>query len=386
MQERLSGIEQVLTNARVVLADSVVSGTVVIRGGLITEVDDSPSGAPGAVDLDGDLLMPGLVELHSDNLERHVLPRPGTQWPIDAAVLNHDREMTAFGVTTVCNALCVGEVHTHAMRVALLDEMASGLDRQIAAGTLKADHHLHWRCELSYGRLLELLEPLLAHSRLRILSLMDHTPGQRQFTNEVLYANYYQGKFNMSDDELAAFIAERKADQARYSADNRAQTVRLAQARGLVLASHDDATEDHVAEAKADGVAVAEFPTTLEAARAAHEAGQAVLMGGPNIVRGGSHSGNVNALALAEAGTLDVLSGDYVPAALGHAMLLLPRVCERISLPEAVAMASRNPARAIGLDDRGEIAPGLRADLIRVHDREGVPGLRGVWCAGERIA
>jgi len=386
MQKALSEIEQILTNARVVLADSVVSGTVMLRGGLIAEVDDSPSNAPGAMDLDGDLLMPGLVELHSDNLERHVLPRPGTQWPVDAAVLNHDREMTAFGVTTVCNALCVGEVHSHAMRVALLDEMASGLDRQIAAGTLKADHYLHWRCELSYGGLLELLEPLLAHSRLRMLSLMDHTPGQRQFTNEDLYANYYQGKFNMSDAELAAFIAARKADQARYSAPNRAQTVRWAQERGLVLASHDDATPEHVAEAAADGVAVAEFPTTLESARAAHAVGLAVLMGGPNLVRGGSHSGNVNALDLAEGGTLDVLSGDYVPAALGHAMLLLPRLCSEISLPQAVATATRNPARAVGLEDRGEIAPGQRADLIRVRDREGMPGVRAVWCAGERIA
>ena len=386
MQRTLSEKEQVLTNARIVLPEEVIDGSVVIRRGVVAAVDDSPSRVSGAEDCEGDLLLPGLIELHSDNLERHVMPRPGTQWPVDAAVINHDREMTAFGVTTVCNALCVGEVHAQAMRVALLDEMASGLDRQMDAGTLKADHYLHWRCELSYGGLLELLEPLLNHSRLRILSLMDHTPGQRQFTDVARYAAYYQGKFNMSDAELAAFIAERKADQERYSADNRAHVVRWAHERGLVLASHDDATVEHVREAEADGVAVAEFPTTLASARAAHAAGQAVLMGGPNIVRGGSHSGNVNALELAEAGTLDVLSGDYVPAALGHAMLLLPRVCEEISLPQAVAMATRNPARAIGLQDRGEIAAGQRADLIRVHDRNGMPGVRAVWCAGERIA
>jgi len=386
MQTIFADQERVLTNARVVLPEDTISGTVVLRAGEIDAIDDVPSRLPDAEDLHGDLLMPGLVELHSDNLERHVMPRPGTQWPVDAAVLNHDREMTAFGVTTVCNALCVGEVHAQAMRVALLEEMASGLDRQIAEGTLKADHHLHWRCELSYGGLPDLLEPLLDHSRLRILSLMDHTPGQRQFTDEDLYANYYRGKFNMSETELAAFIAERKSDQERYSAENRAQTVRWAHAYGLVLASHDDATVEHVAEAEADGVAIAEFPTSLAAARAAHTAGQAVLMGGPNIVRGGSHSGNVNALELAEAGTLDVLSGDYVPAALGHAMLLLPRLREQISLPEAVAMATRNPARAIGLEDRGEIAVGQRADLIRVHDRNGMSRVRAVWCMGERVA
>jgi alpha-D-ribose 1-methylphosphonate 5-triphosphate diphosphatase len=386
MQKILSESEQILTNARVVLADEVIRGSVLIRGGVIAAIDDSLSQTRGAHDLEGDLLIPGLVELHSDNLERHVMPRPGAPWPIDAAVMGHDREMAAFGVTTVCNALCVGEVHASALRVEMLGAMADALDRQIRAGTLKADHYLHWRCELSYGGLMDLLAPLMDHARLRIVSLMDHTPGQRQFTDISLYGAYYQGKFGMSDAELAAFIVERQEDQRLYSAQNRAATVNMAGQRGLVLASHDDATAAHVAESTEDGVALAEFPTSLEAARAAHDAGQAVLMGGPNIVRGGSHSGNVDALALAEARVLDVLSGDYVPAALAHAMLRLPGVCEAIGLPEAVTMATRNPARAIGLDDRGEIAAGLRADLVWLRDLDGMPQLRGVWCAGERVA
>lgn len=382
----MSQVELILTNARVVTASEVIHGTVVVRDGLIRGVDDAPSHVLGAQNLDGDLLIPGLVEVHCDNLEHHVMPRPGAEWPVDAAVLNHDREMTAFGVTTVCNALCVGEIHASSMRVQLLDEMACALDRQIAAGKLNADHHLHWRCELSYGGMLAMLEPLMTHDRLRIISLMDHTPGQRQFTDVSLYAAYYQGQFNMTDAEVAAFIDERKADQAEHSARNRAQTVRLAHERGVALASHDDASPAHVAESVADGVAIAEFPTTLEAARAAHGAGQAVLMGGPNIVRGGSHSGNVSALELAEAGMLDVLSGDYVPAALAHAMLLLPRLSAWVSLPQAVAMATRNPARAAGFEDRGEIAPGLRADLVRMSDHEGIPSVRSVWRAGARVA
>ncbi len=382
----MSQAELTLTNARVVMASEVIHGTVVLRGGLIRDVDDAPSHVRSAEDLEGDLLIPGLVELHCDNLEHHVLPRPGAEWPVDAAVLNHDREMTAFGVTTVCNALCVGEVHASSMRVELLDEMARALDRQIAAGKLNADHHLHWRCELSYGGLLAMLEPLMTHDRLRIISLMDHTPGQRQFTDVSLYAAYYQGQFKMSDAEVAAFIEERKADQAEHSARNRSETVCMAHERGIALASHDDASAAHVAESVADGVAIAEFPTTLEAARAAHGAGQAVLMGAPNIVRGGSHSGNIGALELAEARMLDVLSGDYVPAALAHAMLLLPRLSALVSLPQAVAMATRHPARAAGFEDRGEIARGLRADLVRMSDHEGIPSVRSVWCVGARVA
>jgi len=386
MRASLPKTEQVLTNARMVLADDVVHGTLTTRDGLIADIDDRLAHTPGAIDIDGDLLIPGLVELHTDNLERHVMPRPGTWWPVDPAVLNHDREMVAFGITTVCNALCVGEVHASAPRDEMLGEMAEALDRKIAAGDLMGDHYLHWRCELSYGGLHDLLAPLIDHSRLRIISLMDHAPGQRQFTDVNRYREYYQGKFGMSDAEVEAFIAERTQDHQRHSARNRAQTVALTQARGLVLASHDDATLAHVADATSDGAAIAEFPTTLEAARAAHQAGQMVLMGGPNIIRGRSHSGNVRALELAQSGILDVLSGDYVPAALCHAMLLLERLCVGVNLPEAVAKATRNPARAIGLNDRGEIATGLRADLVRVRDRDGAPAIRSVWCAGARVA
>jgi len=386
MRHSLSTREQVLTNARMVLADDVLHGTLAMRDGLIADIDDRLAHTPGAIDLDGDLLIPGLVELHSDNLERHVMPRPATWWPVRSAVLNHDREMIALGITTVCNAICVGEVHSSTLRTEMLGEMAEALDRQITHGELIADHYLHWRCELSYAGLDELLLPLIDNPRLRVLSLMDHAPGQRQFADMARYQEYYQGKFGMSDAEYAAFVTERMEDHRQYSALNRANTVTLAQERGLVLASHDDATLAHVEESVADGAVISEFPTTLEAARSAHRAGQAVLMGGPNIVRGGSHSGNVAALELARAGVLDVLSGDYVPAALGHSVLVLGRLCEAITLPEAVAKATRNPARAIGLQDRGEIAPGLRADLVRLREHDGVPAIRGVWRAGERVA
>lgn len=369
-----------------VLADDVMFGTVVIREGRIAEMDRGVSHSTSALDLDGGLLIPGLVELHTDNLERHVVPRPQTYWPADAGVIAHDREIIGVGITTVFNAICVGEVHAKSMRVELLGQMADAVERQRAAGVLLADHFLHWRCELSYSNTLNMLEPLAGHPRVRLMSLMDHTPGQRQFADAKLYADYYQGLFNFTDEEIAQFMEQRRNDQRTYSGANRRGIVQMARAHGHCLASHDDATLEHIAEAVDDGVAIAEFPTTLDAARAAHENGIQVLMGGPNIVRGKSHYGNVSAMELAGDSLLDIISSDYVPSSLLHGALALAGSDAGVSLPRAIAMATRNPARAVRLDDRGEIALGLRADLVWFHDRGGLPDIRSVWRAGVRVA
>jgi alpha-D-ribose 1-methylphosphonate 5-triphosphate diphosphatase len=264
--------------------------------------------------------------------------------------------------------------------------MSDAIEEHMADGALKADHFFHWRCEVSYGGMVDLLEPLMSYKRLRLLSAMDHTPGQRQFTDLDRYIEYYQGKFGMTDEELRSFIAQREEDQRNHSAKNRAAVVSFARERGLTLASHDDATPDHVAEAVDDGMAIAEFPTTIEAAKASHEAGLRVLMGAPNIVRGKSHSGNVSARELGELGVLDILSSDYVPGSLLYGALLLEEAADRITLPQAIATVTRNPARSVGLDDRGEIAVGLRADLVRYHITKKAPIIRYVWREGRKVA
>jgi alpha-D-ribose 1-methylphosphonate 5-triphosphate diphosphatase len=379
--------EQIFTNAWVVLANDVLEGgSVVTRDGMIVEIDRSPSRTSGAFDFGGDLLIPGLVELHTDNVERHIMPRPGAHWPADAAMLAHDREIAASGITTVLNALCVGEVHSRSARLEILHELHAAMEDMRAADAFKADHYLHWRCEISYGGLRELLEPLMDYANIKLVSVMDHTPGQRQFMDIRRYAEYYQGKFGMSDAELQAFIDQRKADQERHSTANRAMVVEWSQARGIPLASHDDATASHVNEAVRDRMAIAEFPTTVEAARASHEGGLAVLMGGPNIVRGKSHSGNIAARELGELGVLDIISSDYVPASLLYGALTLEREVEAITLPQAIATVTKNPARACGFTDRGEIAIGQRADLVRVRPTNRAPVVRDVWRLGEKVA
>lgn len=222
--------------------------------------------------------------------------------------------------------------------------------------------------------------------RVKLASLMDHAQGQRQFARLEAYELYYMGKLKMSEQEFRAFCEKRMAESARYSAPNRKAIAAACADRGIILASHDDATLDHVDEAREQGVRVAEFLTTSTAARASKEAGMAVLMGAPNLVRGGSHSGNVSARELAESGTLDILSSDYLPFSLLQSAFHLGEVVDGISLPQAVAMVSKNPAEAVGLTDRGIIAPGRRADLVRVRADHHVPVVRSVWREGRRVA
>ena len=214
---------------------------------------------------------------------------------------------------------------------------------------------------------------------------MDHTPGQRQFASLDQYRIFYQEWSGMSDADFAAFVKQRQELAGDRSGVNRRIIAALCAERGIVLASHDDATAAHVAEAVDNGVQLAEFPTTIEAAAASHAAGLKILMGAPNIVRGGSHSGNIAARTLAEQGLLDVLSSDYFPFSLLHAAFVIAGDLDGMTVPAAIALVSLNPAQSAGLDDRGAILPGRRADLVRVHFDGEVPLVRTVWREGIRV-
>ncbi len=377
--------EAIFTNARIVTADREFTGSVQVRDGVIGAVDETPSRAPAVLDCDGDYLLPGLVELHTDNVERHTAPRPGVTWPTRAAILGHDAQIVGAGITTVFDALALGDIFEGSQRVRGLSDVCNAIAGARSAGALKADHLLHLRCELSFAQVLELYEALMDDPVVRLVSIMDHTPGERQFVDVERYRFYYMKKYALSENEFAAFLGARRADQVKYSAKHRREIVERASARRHILASHDDATVAHVEESAADGMTIAEFPTTEEAARASRGHGMAVLMGGPNIVLGGSQSGNVSARALAADGLLDMLSSDYVPSCLADAPFILAESGQTADLPAAVRMVSKTPAEATGLSDRGEIAVGKRADLIRLRRADGLSMVRAVWREGTRV-
>jgi alpha-D-ribose 1-methylphosphonate 5-triphosphate diphosphatase len=375
----------VLTNAQVVTRHDVFPGTVVVEDGLVSAVEPGGGVVPGSLDLGGDYLLPGIVELHTDVLEKHWAPRPGVQWPAPAAVAAHDAQLASAGITTVLDGLAVGYIIETGQRPRDPAPFARAIRSAQEAGLLRCEHFLHVRCEVSTEWVLRDFEPFAGDPMVRLVSLMDHTPGQRQFVRVDKYREYNQGKYGLSDAQIDELIEKRLGDQARYRERHRAAIVALCQKRGLTLASHDDATVAHVEEAVGEGVAVAEFPTTLEAARAARAYGLAIVAGAPNLVCGRSHSGNVSAAELARHGLLDVLSSDYVPASALHGAFLL-HAQHGVALPAAVATVSLTPAHRVGLDDRGEIAPGKRADLIRVRGVDDLAVVRAVWRNGERIA
>ncbi|MBZ9748439.1 alpha-D-ribose 1-methylphosphonate 5-triphosphate diphosphatase [Mesorhizobium sp. CO1-1-7] len=376
--------ETVLSNARIVLADEIVEGSLVLRDGLIAGIDGDA--ARTGEDMGGDFIIPGLVELHTDHLEGHYAPRPKVRWNPIAAVLAHDAQVATAGITTVLDALRVGMDEDADLTLDDIRKLADAIEDSVARDRLRADHFLHLRCEVSAPDCLDAFANFDGDERVKLASLMDHAPGQRQFVNLETYAYYYQRKLKLSDRDFQKFCEKRMDESARNSGPNRVFIAAACQERGIVLASHDDATSAHVDEAIEQGVRVAEFPTTEEAARASKAAGLGVLMGAPNVMRGASHSGNVSARTLASDGLLDILSSDYIPFSLIQSAFFLGDMVEGISLPQAVAMVSKNPAQAVGLDDRGVIEQGRRADLVRVRVDDHVPVVRTVWRQGRRVA
>jgi alpha-D-ribose 1-methylphosphonate 5-triphosphate diphosphatase len=387
--------ETVLSNTSIVLGEETLHGAVLIRDGVIADISPGPNAV--GEDLDGDHLLPGLVELHTDHVEYHFSPRPGVRWDPLPAVLASDAQLAAAGATTVLDAVRIGsEPGNREDAGASARDLADSIELAADAGLLRADHAIHVRCEVSTEDCLDSFGDFVDDPHVRLVSVMDHTPGQRQFADIEAYKRNYLAKLRLSESEFEAFVAPRRERSARYADPHRRAIAKLAAERGLTLATHDDATPDHVAESVELGARISEFPTTVLSAGVAAERGQLIVMGAPNIVRGGSQSGNVAAAELLSLGLLHILSSDYVPASPLQAVFQL--VAEGVlGLPEGARLTSGNPARAVGLDDRGEIAVGKRADLVRVrahalpatgrHPRGlRVPVVRGVYRQGARVA
>lgn len=376
----------VLANARLVLPGEVVIGSLRIEDGRIVAIDQGAGVPRGAVDCGGDFVSPGLIELHTDNLERHLQPRPGVRWPLAEAIVAHDAELASTGITTVFDALRVGSVVSdpHARYRKYARETCSEIVALRAKGALRISHFMHLRAETCSETLAEELDEFGPDDCIGIVSLMDHTPGARQFADTTSLRQYLRGRYGMDEATIDSHIAFQQGLGRRYVAEHRQAAVARARALGAILASHDDATEAHVALSAEAGVRLAEFPTSEEAACACAARGIAVMMGAPNLLRGGSHSGNVAAARLAEIGCLDILSSDYVPASL---LAGAARLGEQAGdMAAGIARVTAAPAAAAGLADRGRIAPGLRADLIRFTVDHGTPITRSVWVRGERVA
>lgn len=376
----------IINNVKLVLEDEVVDGSLEVQEGKIYAFAESQSQLPQAIDGEGGWLLPGLIELHTDNLDKFFTPRPKVDWPAHSAMSSHDALMVASGITTVLDAVAIGDVRDGGDRLENLEKMINAIEETQKRGVNRAEHRLHLRCELPHHTTLPLFEKLVGREPVSMVSLMDHSPGQRQYADRSKYRDYYQGKYHLTNEEMDRFEEEQMALAATWSQPNRETIAAICRERKIALASHDDATREHVVESHQLGSVIAEFPTTLAAAEASRQHGMNVLMGAPNIVRGGSHSGNVAAHRLAADNLLDILSSDYYPASLLDAAF---RIADddgnRFTLPQAIRLVSKNPAQALGLGDRGAIAEGKRADLVLAHRRGEHVHIEHVWRQGKRV-
>lgn len=373
----------ILTNALLILPDQTLSGTIVLHGQTIADIQPGLSHAPSAIDLGGDTVIPGSVDVHTDNLERQVQPRSLARWPSRSAMVAHDAQCAAAGVTTVLDALCLGDLGFDKERIQTFREGVIDLDALTDAGLLKADHFLHLRCEVPAIDMLALFDPVANHRLVRMISLMDHSPGVGQYADLALYRKLRR-QSGLDEATIDRRIREMQEHREKWRTPNRRALLDRMRGTTIAIASHDDRTEAEIAENLQDGIRISEFPVTMQAATAAKRAGMQVIAGAPNIVRGGSHTGNVAARDLVRAGAVDAFASDYVPPSLIEAAFQCARE-DGITLPEAVAMISDHPARMAGLPDRGRLQPGLRADLVRLRLLGTLPIVRQVWRAGERV-
>ncbi|MDB5528137.1 MAG: alpha-D-ribose 1-methylphosphonate 5-triphosphate diphosphatase [Devosia sp.] len=375
-----------LSDFRIVLADRLIPhGALRIEDGLIAEISETPVAEADIVG-NGLILLPGMIDMHGDMIEREIEPRPGVRMPMEMGLRDLDRKLANSGITTAYAAVSFspGSTYGHMRSYDFTSEMIRAIRAHKA--NLLIDHRVHARFEVTFPAALSVVKELIAEGSVDLISLCDHTPGQGQYRDMPLQAANLAKSKGITLEQAQANLEQRIRDRKETAGDLTATLRTMAQycaLHGVPLASHDDDTVEKVAQMQELGASISEFPVTLDAAREAKARGMVNAMGAPNALRGTSYSGNLSAREAHAAGLLDLLAADYHPSAMLPAVLVLAQT-DPDGLPGAARLATRNPARALGLEDRGEIAVGLRADLI-VADSSGVGHIRATFCNGVMV-
>jgi alpha-D-ribose 1-methylphosphonate 5-triphosphate diphosphatase len=358
-----------INEARIVTSGGVLEGaSIILEEGRIAGISAQAETSGETLDAAGRYVLPGIVDLHTDVLERQAMPRPGVRLPATGAFLEADRQLALVGITTAFDA------------VAFMDADPRGVERAkelceavlyLREGAL-VRHELHARCELPQKSSVEAVIPLLGGGGTRLVSVMDHTPGRGQFADLASYESFYREVRGADDKGYEAALEELRHGGGLSLVGRFDELSRVAREASVVLASHDDHSVEHVGAVARRGGSISEFPVNLAAARGAKELGLSVCLGAPNALRGCSSSGNLSAVEAIKLGLVDALCSDYHPPAMLHAAFRLAREGV-LSLPEAVDFVSSGPSRAVGFHRRGEIREGAAADLILVGEWFGLP-------------
>jgi alpha-D-ribose 1-methylphosphonate 5-triphosphate diphosphatase len=345
---------------RVVTPERVVDGGVRIEGDRIVDVGAVDGDADTVIDADGRLVIPGLVDLHGDDIEGHLHPRSGARMSLPMALASADRANISAGITTKFHAISF-ELDEAADRSPALARTLT--DAITGTGDLLADHRLHARCEVSQRECVDAVLEIVGNGDADLVSVMSHIPGKGQFRDVETFREYYENAPDHTVEEAEEMI-ETRADISMSALRERVdRVVEAAHDAGAVTASHDDEDPAEVERLADSGVDITEYPITLGTAERAAEVGMTTAMGAPNLVRGESQWGNLSTADAIDAGVVDVLVADYHPPSL----LAAAFVDTGEPLPTRVRRVTASPADAVGLDDRGRIEAGARADLLVVN-------------------
>ncbi len=366
-----------VVGGRLVTPEAVIDGNVRVEGDEIVGVGDVDADADTVIEADGRLVLPGLIDIHGDDIEQHLHPRSGARMDTSMALASADRANVAAGITTKFHAISF-ELDEEADRS---PELAATLTEAITADDgLLVDHRLHARCEVTQQRCVEAVLEVVDNGDADMVSVMSHVPGKGQFRDIEAFRSYYENANNHTAEEAAEMIDTRMSIPMSTIRERIDRIVGRAHEAGLVTASHDDENPREVERLAGSGVDISEYPITLETAERATEVGMTTVMGAPNLVRGESQWGNLATADGIEAGVIDALVADYHPPSL----LAAAFVETSEPLPERVRRVSATPADAVGFTDRGRIETGKRADLI-VVDPEPTPTVTSALVAGEPV-
>jgi len=375
-------MKMLIMNARIVLADSIIDNAcLLIENGNIIAINPVRMVADEIIDLQGKVLMPGMIDLHCDALEKEVEPRPGVHFPLDFACSQADKRNAAAGITTIYHALSFAHEELGVRNNNFAAQIARAIHVWNPFGLV--DNRVHCRYEITDETGLPILKKLIEDKAMHLISMMDHTPGQGQFKDMAAYSNYLTRTYKKTTDEIEV-ILERKLEAATGAFARMEELAYAAHAAGISVASHDDDSIERVETMNSIGADISEFPITLEAAQAAKASGMYTVFGAPNILRGKSQSGSMKAIEAIHEGVADCLCADYSPASLIVAIFKIPEL-SNLDLAAAIRLVTKNPAKAARLEDRGEIAVGKRADLIAIDMPAGLPQVSQVWSKGISI-
>ncbi len=379
-----------ITNALAVLPDRLVrNATIIVRDGLFHSVEEGGSRTPDAIDAHGVICIPGIVDTHSDGLEKEFRPRPGVELPLDFALRSFEGRVRAAGVTTMFHGVGFEDNEGTGRTVRLADDLCTAVQSRSGDSDALIDHRLLYRLDARDGLGFDALATRLVSTEFTqeghrgtppLVSFEDHTPGQGQYSDRSFFERYLMGTRGLTVLEATQAV-EQLISERESLLDNRTRALTWltdrAHAGRIQLMAHDPTDAADVADAQTWGARIAEFPTTIDAARSAKASGLSTVCGAPNVMRGKSHSGNVSAAELISLGLCDGLASDYLPAALlGAAGSLINRqICDPVT---AFALITQGPARIVGLTDRGRLEPGLRGDLILLRLQGALPTVRFV--------